>query len=130
MAARPAGQGGGSRTRELDPEHWADFERLFGRYGGVQAGCWCMFYHRERPNGSLDDPARAEANRSDHRQLVEGGGAHGILVYEGDEPVGWCQFGRREELPRIERGRKYAALAGVRGAPAAWRITCFFVDRS
>ncbi len=114
---------------ELDSERWKDFEVLFRKYHGVQAGCWCMFYHREGPTGPLDSTVRQEANRRDHRSLLLAGHAHGILVYRENQPVGWCQFGRREDLPRIEHGRKYVAMAGILGMPAAWRITCFFVDR-
>jgi hypothetical protein len=40
-------------------------------------------------------------NRREKRDLVERGHAHGILVYANGEPVGWCQYGPREELPRI-----------------------------
>jgi GNAT superfamily N-acetyltransferase len=119
-------------TRELTTSTWGDFERLFGQYQGVQAGCWCMFYHRERPTGPLGDPVRQEANRLDHRALVERGRAHGVLVYpRGDrgQAVGWCQYGPRDELPRIAGGRKYRALIDQLGEPPAWRITCFFVDR-
>ena len=116
-------------THELTPARWRDFEVLFRKYGGVQAGCWCMFYHREAPNGPLASRERQEANRRDHRSLVGSGHAHGILVYEGSQPIGWCQFGRREDLPRIERGRKYAQAAQSLAPPPQWRITCFFVDR-
>ena len=116
-------------AHEFTPARWSDFESLFRKYHGVSAGCWCMFYHREGPNGRLGDPARQERNRQDHRTLLRQGHAHGILVYDGDRPVGWCQFGRREELPRIERGRKYRELTGGLGPPPRWRITCFFVDR-
>ncbi len=117
------------RTREFEWDRWEDFERLFRRYDGVQAGCWCMFYHREGPNGPLASAERAEANRRDHRELLRRDHAHGILVYVGREVVGWCQYGRREDLPRIERGRTYRALGDVLGPPPRWRITCFFVDR-
>jgi len=57
------------------------------------------------------------------------GRAHGILVYQGGRPVGWCQFGRREDLPRVDRGRKYRSIADRLGPAPSWRITCFFVDR-
>ena len=117
------------RAREFVPSRWKDFEALFRKYHGVQAGCWCMFYHREGPSGPLGDPARPESNRRDHRALLTAGRAHGILVYCEGAPVGWCQYGPREELPRIERGRKYRALASHLGPPPRWRITCFFVDR-
>ncbi len=116
-------------ARELVPSRWTDFERFFRRYHGVQAGCWCMFYHRDGPTGALADPERQEANRRDHRALLERGKAHGILVYRDGAAVGWCQFGRRDELPRIEHGRKYRSIAGDLGEAPAWRITCFFVDR-
>jgi GNAT superfamily N-acetyltransferase len=116
-------------TRELTPTTWDDFEAFFGRYDGVQAGCWCMFYHREGPNGPLESRARQDQNRIDHKALVWKGRARGILVYADGQAVGWCQFGQRMELPRIERGRKYRSLAEALGRPTTWRITCFFVDR-
>jgi len=116
-------------TRELSPSRWPDFEHLFRKYHGVQAGCWCMFYHRDGPTGPLASAARQEENRRDHLRLLRAGSAHGILVYAGPEAIGWCQFGRREELPRIEHGRKYRALLSGLGELPRWRITCFFVDR-
>jgi GNAT superfamily N-acetyltransferase len=119
----------GFQVRELSPSRWADFEALFRKYHGVQAGCWCMFYHRDGPNGPLQSSSRQEANRRDHQALVSQGRGQGILVYRNGQPVGWCQFGRREDLPRIERGRKYRALAPALGPAPRWRITCFFVDR-
>ncbi|HXY46459.1 MAG TPA: GNAT family N-acetyltransferase [Thermoplasmata archaeon] len=116
-------------ARELSSSTWADFESLFRKYHGVQAGCWCMFYHREGPTGPLQSTSRQEANRRDHHALLLKGHAHGILVYRGAQPIGWCQFGRRADLPRVERGRKYKSIASRLGPPPAWRITCFFVDR-
>ncbi len=88
-----------------------------------------MFYHREGPNGPLGSATRQAANRRDHRDLLVRGHAHGILVYREDRPIGWCQFGRRADLPRVERGRKYRAIAAQLGPAPRWRITCFFVDR-
>ena len=116
-------------TQEFTPQNWIDFERLFRKYHGVAAGCWCMFYHRDGPTGPLDSAERQEQNRKDHRALLLRGHAQGILVYHGGEAVGWCQFGRREDLPRVERGRKYKSHPDLLAPPAAWRITCFFVDR-
>ncbi len=112
-------------TKELTPARWADFEKLFAKHGGVQAGCWCMFYHRPRP---IAEEERGTRNRRDKRALVSQRRSHGILVYAGKQAVGWCQFGPQEELPRIDVGRNYRKLALPR-APRLWRITCFFVDR-
>jgi GNAT superfamily N-acetyltransferase len=116
-------------TRELSPKTWRDFEALFGAYGGVQDGCWCMYYHRARPNRGQPDDARHAQNRRDHRVLVGRGEAHGVLVYSGRSAIGWCQFGRTPELPRIDAGLKYRALKDNLSSPPDWRITCFFVDR-
>jgi GNAT superfamily N-acetyltransferase len=113
----------------MGPKTWADFERLFRPHGGVQAGCWCMFYHRAGPTGPLASAARQRSNRGDHRALALRGRAHGVIVYDRGRPVGWCQFGLREDLPRIENGRRYRAMAGSLGGPPRWRITCFFVDK-
>jgi GNAT superfamily N-acetyltransferase len=116
-------------AREFTPSTWKDFEELFRKYDGVQAGCWCMFSHREGPDGPIQSLDRQEANQRDHRALLLRGHAHGILVFREGRAIGWCQFGRREDLPRVERGRKYKSIAGELGPPPNWRITCFFVDR-
>lgn len=63
------------------------------------------------------------------RNLVRGGRSHGILVYLGDEPVGWCQFGSREELPLMDRNGSCRRLAPAGGETQVWRITCFTVRR-
>ena len=115
-------------TRELSRETWPDFEAFFARFGGVQAGCWCMYYRRERPNHAPTEEERIEQNRKDHRRAVHAGTATGILVYAGTTPVGWCQFDRREHLPRFDAGRKYQALVARDRSAVDWRISCFFVD--
>jgi len=75
---------------------------------------------------------RAERAVRNHRQkaeLVEKGCAHGILVYAKGEPVGWCQYGPREELPRVDNTQNYRRLALEGGTERLWRITCFVVDK-
>lgn len=72
---------------------------------------------------------RIAKNRQDKKDLVERGCSHGILVYSGGEPAGWCQYGPKEELPRIDHGRKYRKLSLDSGGRKLWRITCFCVDR-
>jgi GNAT superfamily N-acetyltransferase len=69
---------------------------------------------------------RGARNRREKRELVERGCSHGILVYAKGQPVGWCQYGPREELPRIDNGRKYQGLV-PEGTGKLWRITCFAV---
>ena len=117
-------------TKGLSPATWPDFERLFAKHGGVQAGCWCMFYHRTGPlhESDLAGEGRRSRNRKDQRELVRQGRSHGILVYASGMAVGWCQYGLREELPRIDAKRIYRALHLPREDGPLWRITCFFVD--
>ncbi|MEZ5913064.1 MAG: hypothetical protein R3D84_13330 [Paracoccaceae bacterium] len=54
---------------------------------------------------------------------MHAGHAHAALVFDGEDCVGWCQYGPPVELPRIKNQRAYLA-AGPAGAD--WRITCFF----
>jgi ribosomal protein S18 acetylase RimI-like enzyme len=119
-------------TKELCRKTWADFARLFSQGNGWDH-CWCI--HFQRPCGLPREKwlhsrvERSARNRREKKELVEKGCAHGILVYAGGEPVGWCQYGPREELPRIDSGRNYRGLAAEGGARKLWRITCFVVDR-
>ena len=116
--------------RELTPETWSDFERLFRGPGGNDQ-CWCMYYRREQ---SAEKEIAAygvkrsgfhEHNRRRLQGLVDAGRAHGILAYSGDEAVGSCAYGRKEEFPKIDRGRAYRKLQPP--PEGAWRIVCFVV---
>jgi GNAT superfamily N-acetyltransferase len=117
-------------TKELSPKTWADFERLFRKPGGW-SHCWCMHFQRAHglpKNQQLRSRAeRAVRNRRQKLELVDQGRAHGILVYANGQPVGWCQFGRREELPRMDNRRRYRGLAPA-SDEMLWRITCFVVE--
>lgn len=71
----------------------------------------------------------AVRNHSEKRTLVEKGQAHGIIVYANEEPVGWCQYGPKDELPRMDGRRRYRRpkLEDSSGN-RFWRITCFIVQ--
>ncbi len=121
-------------TRELSDETWPDFVKLFETHPAPGAyPCWCMYNHRPGPvpaSRELDSSVkRAERNRRQKRALVESGCAHGILVYAEGEPVGWCQYGPREELPRMDNNPRYRKLAPAGDARRLWRISCFVVDK-
>ena len=114
-------------ARELSPRTLPDFERLAVKQGG----CWCMYYQRQSPIGrGLSSAERKRINRKDKETLVRQGRAHAILVYDGKTPVGWCQYGSKDELPRIDAGRNYRKAGPPVEAEKLWRITCFFVDRA
>ncbi len=93
-----------------------------------------MIFHRPAPLPKskmklLSNKEKIAKNRRDKKDLVEKGRSHGILVYSNGEPVGWCQYGSKEELPRIDAGRIYRNLSLNSGGRRLWRITCFWVDR-
>ena len=113
----------GLTTTPLEPATWPDFARLVEAHSGVWGGCWCMAFHPPRPGG----PHAAEANRADKELRVRAGTAHAALVYDGDDCVGWCQFGPPAELPRIKHRRAYESTSPE---PPDWRITCFFVAKT
>jgi len=116
-------------TKELSPKTWPDFVKLFSQGSGWD---FCMCMHFQRPCALPKSewlPTRAQRavrNRRQKKSLVDKGCAHGILVYANSEPVGWCQYGPSEELPRIDNSRKYRGLA-PKGPNRLWRITCFAV---
>jgi hypothetical protein len=114
-------------VRELSTATWPDFVDLFSRGNGWDF-CSCMAYQWERPPQTGRRPGVMERNREAKRALVEQGRAHGVLVFQDGEPIGWCQFGRGTELrPVGDRRRSPAALSEDERAP--WRLSCFVTDR-
>jgi hypothetical protein len=103
-------------TKALSIFAWSDFENLFRRHKGVWGDCWCMYYRKPGPFDSKD----YERNRNDKSLLVRLDRSHGILVYSNNEPVGWCQFGPGEELPRIDRKLGYHPTDKTHGGSLAY----------
>jgi len=104
--------------RPLTPELWPQMEELFGRKGACN-GCWCMYWrigaaYHQRPR---------EANRLALKAIVEAGPPPGLLAFDGELAVGWCQVTPRADLPWMD-GRP--DLRRVDEAPV-WSISCFYV---
>lgn len=120
-------------VKELTSTTWPDFQKFFAKHNGVQGGCWCTFYHHAEGRllrQTLDRKDAIALNRREKKALVEHDRTHGILVYAGDQAVGWCQYGPKEELPRIDAGNNYRRLdLSDDQGKKLWRLTCFFVDR-
>ena len=108
--------------RPLEPATWNAFARLVEVNNGVYGGCWCMSFH-PKDGGHTDDP---EARRQAKHERVCAGTAHAALVFQGEDCVGWCQFGSPEELPRIKSRPAYDK--GLVDLPD-WRIACCFVGK-
>jgi len=129
-------------TKELSRRTFPDFERffarvhgccctlpIFGRHLGVVAGT-------AKERGALLGAPDRSRKYFPHRdwlrarqlaamwELVRTKRTHGILVYSDGEPVGWCQFGRRSELP-LTHDKSVPPGRLARYASTDWRITCF-----
>lgn len=117
----------GYSSKELSPTTWPDFETLFRKHNGVCGGCWCLYYHGTE---SFTHKDHRPENKRVKKALVKKGQAHGIIVYSGASPVGWCQYGPRPELPRLDASKTYRNLELADHGEKLWRITCFFVDRN
>jgi ribosomal protein S18 acetylase RimI-like enzyme len=123
-------------TKELSAKTWPDLARLFEKPEiGDAWWCWCTFHHTSSFSSPKNKPARTRAeravqNRRDKERFVQNDQAHGVIVYSGAEPVGWCQYGKREELPRLDHNRNYRNLPPKKGTEELWRITCFVVDKN
>jgi hypothetical protein len=81
----------------------------------ASANCQCLWFHREGPRPineqRLSSKERNEKNFKAQRKLVERGRSHGILVYLDKDPIGWCQSGLKDELPRIDNKPEYHKLS-------------------
>jgi hypothetical protein len=106
-------------TRPLSEDTWDDFARLVEANNGVWGGCWCMGFHPE----GVGKGSTAEENRAAKREHVRRRTVHQILVFDGDECVGWCQYGPPAELPNIKNPKAYRD--GLGELPD-WRIGCIF----
>jgi GNAT superfamily N-acetyltransferase len=105
----------------LTPDRWDDFETVFGPRGAT-GGCWCMW---NRLTNAEFEAQKGEGNRGLMKGIVESGHVPGILAYDGDEPVGWCSIGPRDEFPRFDRSRIFKRIDDQ----PVWSITCFFIPR-
>jgi GNAT superfamily N-acetyltransferase len=109
-------------VKALDESTWPSFAALVERNGGIFGGCWCMGFH---PEGVGKD-STAALNRERKLNRVRAGTAHAALVFDGDECVGWCQFGVPDEVPRI---KSRAAYEKGQSEPSDWRIACCYVGK-
>lgn len=109
-------------SQPLTGATWPAFARLVEKHGGIFGGCWCISFHLE-PG---ENKRWAGNYRTLKEQRLHEGRAHAALVFDGEDAVGWCQYGPPAELPNIRSKKEYDRRAQD---PPDWRITCFFIDR-
>jgi GNAT superfamily N-acetyltransferase len=105
--------------KPLGESTWDAFAALVEANNGVFGGCWCLGFHE----GFRGSP---EKNRERKLERVKSGEAHAALVFDGEDCLGWCQFGSPAELPRIKNRKEYEK--GLTDLPD-WRIMCNFVGK-
>src|SRR5262245_59158474 len=88
--------------RPHTPDLWPALEDLFGKKGACN-GCWCMYWRL----GSEYSKRPRERSKAAFRAIVKRGPPPGLLAFDGDVAVGWCQFTPRDELPWLERARLF-----------------------
>lgn len=101
------------------PDRWDDVLTVLGQSG--DRGCWC-----QAPRG-FDAGGHGAGDPDVRRRLLRGQLAEeppaGMLAYVESEVAGWCGFGVRTALPRLERSR---TIPKVDDQPV-WSILCFNV---
>lgn len=104
--------------RPLTPDLWPAFEDLLGQNGPCSR-CWCMYWRV----GAAYRKQSSEKNKTAFREIVKRGPPPGLLAFDGDLAVGWCQLTPRDDLPWLDRTWR---LRRVDDAPV-WSISCFYV---
>ena len=111
--------GSGYAIKALEASSWDAFARLVEANNGVFGGCWCMGFHP-------DDSREPALNRERKLARVQAGRAHAAPVFDGDDCVGWCQFGAPDEVPKIKNRAAYETSLTTW---PDWRIACNFVGK-
>ena len=106
--------------RPLTPGLWPALEDLFGDTGPCSR-CWCMGWrigsaYRKRP---------PEENKAAFREVVRRGPPPGLLAFDGDVAVGWCQLTPCAALPWLDRTWRLKRVDDV----PAWSVSCFYVRK-
>ena len=107
-------------VQALTADLWPALEDLFGKWGASN-GCWCMYW---RLGGAYR--GRREENKRALRNIVRGGFPPGLLAFDGNLAVGWCQLTPRDAIPWLDHMWWFQRV----DAAPVWSISCFFVRRS
>jgi GNAT superfamily N-acetyltransferase len=104
----------------LTPALWPAVQDLFGKNGACN-GCWCMYWrigsaYRRRPR---------EENKESFREIVERGPPPGLLGFQGDVVVGWCQLTPRDALPWLDRTWRLKRVDDL----SVWSLSCMYVRK-
>jgi hypothetical protein len=63
----------------------------------------------------------ARTNKAAFREVVRRGPPPGLLAFDGDVAVGWCQLTPRDQVPMLDRARQLGRVDDV----PVWSLSCF-----
>ena len=66
-----------------------------------------------------------EKNRNAFRKIVKHGPPPGLLAFDGERAVGWCQLTPRDNLGWLPHARFFERVDDV----PVWSLSCFYVRR-
>jgi GNAT superfamily N-acetyltransferase len=104
--------------RPLTADLWPALEDLFGKNGACN-GWWCMYWRI----GAAYRKQSREKNRAAFRRIVKAGPPPGLLAFDGDVAVGWCQLTPRSALPWLDHAWRFKRVDEV----PVWALSCFYV---
>jgi GNAT superfamily N-acetyltransferase len=109
----------------VEPLTAARFDALASLFkeGGDPRWCWCMFW---RLRGKDFSAAKVPELRGRLHDLAAGEVAPGLVAFRGEQAVGWCSLGPREDFDRLEHSK---VIPRIDDTPV-WSIVCFAVSKS
>ena len=113
--------GGAERVADVNvvpatADRWDDVVTVLG--GNGDKGCWC-----QAPRGVATGYGKQKpgVRRAVLRHQLDDDPPPGMLAYVDGEIAGWCGFGPRLSLPRLERSRTIPKIDDK----DVWSILCF-----
>lgn len=106
-------------THPVTPDRFEDFADVINPKRRA-THCWCLSHRlRARDIEELGDGDRERAMR----RLGERADPPGVVTYLDGRPVGWCNIGPRDDIPRLARSALIRPVDDV----AVWSIVCVVV---
>jgi len=110
-------------VRPATIERFDDIGPAINRY------CWCQWWRMTASEYAGSASTIGQANWDRRREALRAQCAAepvpGVVAYLGELPVGWCGFGPRGAMGRLEHSRTIPRLDDL----PVWSIVCFSVRR-
>jgi GNAT superfamily N-acetyltransferase len=106
--------------KPLTDDLWPALQDLFGPRGACN-GCWCMHWRI----GAAYRRRTAGRNKTAFREVVRSGPPPGLIAFDRDVAVGWCQLTPRDALPWLDRTWRLERVDDV----PVWSLSCLYVRK-